>query len=120
MYASKYATEATVESFIRYKTSLESGVLNQASRLKFGDNTRLLLGSKAAKLAGVYTPMAAHFRNQSRWSKTRGTRKHPQILQEFRRKGGLQFNILTAAQKNVGGIYVYLALLLPIFEFFLA
>ena len=77
------------ESFIRCKTSLESGVLNQASNLKKGDRSRLLLGSKAAKLSGVYTPMAVHFRNQARWAKTRGTRKHPQILGEFQRKGGL-------------------------------
>ena len=90
MYAAKYATEATVESFIRYKTSLESGVLSQSSRLKMGDNSRLYLGSKAAKLANTHVPIAVHFRNQMRWrasgSLKNCARKQPLVLEEFARK----------------------------------
>mgnify|MGYP001250811922 CR=1 FL=1 len=88
MFASKYATEATVESFIRYKTSLEKGVLGQNSRLKIGDFSRLLIGSKAAALANVHVPIGVHFRNQNRWIKSTGSRKAPSILEEFKRKKG--------------------------------
>ena len=90
MYAAKYATESTVESFIRYKTSLEKGVLGQSSNLKKGDNSRLLLGSKAAKLANSHVPSSVHFRNQMRWQR-RGRvrncpRKQPLVLEEFKGK----------------------------------
>ena len=91
MYAAKYATESTVESFIRYKTSLEKGVLGQTSNLKKGDNSRLLLGSKAAKLSNSHVPISVHFRNQMRWQRSGGNarncpRKQPLILEEFKRK----------------------------------
>ena len=69
MYAAKYATESTVESFICYKTSLEKDALGQASKLKMGDNSRLLLGSKAAKLSNSHVPISVHFRNQMRWAR---------------------------------------------------
>ena len=91
MYAAKYATESIVESFIRYKTSLEKGVLGQASNLKKGDSSRLLLGSKASKLANSHVAISVHFRNQMRWQKKKGKkckcpRKQPLILEEFKRK----------------------------------
>ena len=85
-----YATESILESFIRYKTSLEKDVLGQASNLKNGDNSRLFLGSKASKLANSHVPISVHFRNQMRWAR-RGkerkcARKQPLVLEEFKRK----------------------------------
>ena len=77
-------TESTVESFIRYKSELEHGVLGNANQLKKTDRSRLLLGSRAAKMENAHIPMAVHYRNQNRWRKRKGTRKAPRILDELR------------------------------------
>ena len=70
-FAAKCSNEATVtvESFIRYETELESGVLGNASNLKKGDNSRLLLDSRAARCSNVLVPMHIHCKNQYLWQK---------------------------------------------------
>ena len=82
-FSAKYSAESVVESFVRYKSELESGTLGNASNLKRGDRSRLLLGSRAARVSNVRISTSLHFRNQNRWNRLKGTRKQPRILGEF-------------------------------------
>ena len=79
-----YATDQTIESFIRHKTRLESGIANESTNLKKGDNSRLLLASKAAKLENLQTPLIISIRNQLLWNTTSGSRRKPRVLKQFK------------------------------------
>ena len=83
-YATFYASDQTIESFIRHKTRLESGIANEGMNLKRGDRSRLLLASKAAKLEGLLTPLIVYIQNRLAWNTSAGSRKHPRILKQIK------------------------------------
>ena len=84
-YATFYASDQTIESFIRHKTRLESGIANEGMNLKRGDRSRLLLASKAAKIEGLLTPLIIYIQNRVQsWNTSAGSRNHPRILKQIK------------------------------------
>ena len=84
-FATLYSSDQTIESFIRHKTRLESGIANEGMNLKREDRSRLLLASKAAKLEDLFTPLIVYIRNRLEWNSSCGSRKRPRILTQIKK-----------------------------------
>ena len=92
--------EAELQKAVKKK--LEANNVHPTVLLKIKIPKNLEINEIYPYLKQRSTPISAHFRNQTRWRKSHGRRKNPQILKELSRENGFYLMEFFTFQENIG------------------